>query len=79
MNTNLESKDIDLGFKNTPKDVAEFNIRRKDGKYYDISQDSLVDQGITRLTDEQFLQLLASFLLEIVCILFLLFAFLFLQ
>ena len=51
MNTNLESKDIDLGFKNTPKDVAEFNIRRKDGKYYDISQDSLVDQGITRLTD----------------------------
>lgn len=64
MNTKLESKEIDPSFENTPKDVAEFNIRRKNGKYYDICQDSLVDQGITRLSDDQLLLLFEKFRLR---------------
>lgn len=38
-------------------DVADFNIRRKSGKYYDLSEDSLVYSGIQRLTSDQFLEL----------------------
>lgn len=64
MKTHLESEETDRSFNSSSTDVAEFNIRKRDGKYYDISQDSLVDQGITRLTDEQFLYLFERFRLR---------------
>lgn len=46
------------------KDIAEFNIRKKNGSYYDICQDSLVNKGIKRLTDQQFLNLFKRFRLR---------------
>lgn len=46
------------------KDVAEFNIRKKNGNYYDLCKDSLVNKGIKRLTDEQFLSLFKKFRLR---------------
>ena len=46
---------------NKTKDAAEFNIRKKDGKYYDLCQDSLVNKGVTRLTDSQFLDLFSRY------------------
>lgn len=46
------------------KDIAEFNIRKKNGNYYDLCQDSLVNKGIKRLTDDQFIELSKKFRLR---------------
>ena len=35
-------------------DIAQINIRTKNGKLYDLEEDSLVKRGVRTLTDEQF-------------------------
>lgn len=45
-------------------DIAKANIRTKSGQLYDISENSLVKQGIHSLTDEQFFELFKKYRLR---------------
>jgi len=45
-------------------DIAQVTIRTKNGKLYDLSEDSLVKKGVNQLTDEQFLSLMKRYRLR---------------
>lgn len=49
-----------IGYKKH-KDIAENNIRKKNGKYYDLCKDSLVNVGKNKLSQKQFLHLFKRF------------------
>ena len=50
--------------KNSKLDIAQATIRTKNGKLYDLGEDSLVRKGINTLTDEQFLELFKRYRLR---------------